>query len=387
MRARPPSAIRLSPMSKALMRRVDPAVVWTAALIASLLPLLAAVDPILRYVHVLAPNNPWAQWSLSPGITVPTLAVVALYIAGNRDTAPGVRDPHPEFRHLAFFGGVAAVFLALQSPIEQISDHSFAVHAVEHMLLRTVGPMLLMLAAPQAALLRGLPGFLRRRVVAPLLSSSPVRALGILGHPAVATLLFIGASDFWMIPHFHDLSLLDEPIHYLWHTTLLLTGLIFFWRLLDPRSHPYGAALGTRLLMFWFAAINDILLGYFLTFKHEVLYHAYDQFGRYWGVAPLTDESLGGLTMWVPGCMMLSIAALLVIYRWTRQEERRAARARGAAVTITADEFILRRRAANRKTAVVLLAFAATVLMIATMSALLNRYSGAAVGIAAMLNR
>lgn len=369
------------------MRRVNPAVVWPAALIASLFPLLAAVDPVLRYAHVLAPHNPWTQWSLSPDIALPTLAIVALYIAGNRDRARPAWDRHPELRHLAFFAGVAAVFLALQSPIEEVADHSFVVHQVEHMLLRTIGPMLLMLAAPQAALLRGLPGFLRRRVMAPLLSSSPIRALAVLGHPAVATILFIGASDFWMIPRFHDLSLVDEPIHYLWHTTLLLSGLIFFWRLLDPRPYPYGASLGARLLMFWFASIGDILLGYFLTFKHEVLYPVYDQLGRYWGMGALNDETLGGLTMWVPGCMMLGLAVIVVIYRWVGQEEHRAARTRRAGVAVTAAELASRRREANRKVALWLVAFAAAVLAIAMMSALFTRYSGGALGVAAMLDR
>jgi hypothetical protein len=57
---------------------------------------------------------------------------------------------------------------------------------------------------------------------------------------AAATLLFIGTTYFWMVPRYHDVAILDEPIHYLWHATLLLSGLVFFWRVLDPR--PYRSA-------------------------------------------------------------------------------------------------------------------------------------------------
>jgi putative membrane protein len=78
-------------------------------------------------------------------------------VMGQRSIRAAEIGRHERLRHLAFFGGLAALFIALQSPIEPISDHLFVAHQVEHMLLRTGAPMLLMLAAPQAALLRGLP--------------------------------------------------------------------------------------------------------------------------------------------------------------------------------------------------------------------------------------
>jgi hypothetical protein len=85
--------------------------------------------------------------------------------------------------------------------------------------------------------------------------------------------------------------------------------------------------------------------------------------------------------------MMLGLAAMVVIYRWVRQEEHRAARSRRATVAVTAAELALSRRAANRKVALWLAAFAAAVLAIAMMSAVLNRYSDSPVGITAALGR
>jgi putative membrane protein len=310
-------------------------------------------------------HDRWAAWPVTPGITLSLVVAACLYIAG-QPRSSSAPDGSAALRHLSFFGGLAALFLALQSPIEPISDHVFIVHQVEHMLLRTVGPMLLMLAAPQAALLRGLPAWMRRGVVTPLLSSRTLRPLGLLGHPAVATVLFVGTTYFWMIPRYHDIAILDEPIHYLWHTTLLLSGLIFFWRIFDPRPSPLGASLGIRLLMFWFASIGNILLGSYLSFKHEVLYHAYDVMGRLWGLSPATDERFGGLTMWIMGGMMFGVTALAVIYRWCRQEERTAARRQADQVEIVrADEFRSRQRSGNRALAFGLLGFAALVCALA----------------------
>lgn len=358
-----------------MMRRVEPGVLWAAAAIGALLPLLAAIDPALHYSHILAGRDPLSRWPLTPGITLGALAAAWLYIAGQR-VAPLMQNNRGRtFRHLAFFGGIAAVFLALQSPIEPVSDHLFIAHQVEHMLLRTVGPMLLMLAMPQAALLRGLPNWARRRVVTPLLASRPVRALGVFGHPAVATVLFIGTTYFWMIPRYHDVAILDEPVHYVWHTTLLLSGLIFFWRIFDPRPAPLGASIPARLYMFGFAAIGNILLGAYLSlFKHSVLYRAYDEVGRLWSIDPLVDERFGGLTMWIPGCMMFAAAAMLMVYRRGLHEDQTAGRRRNEAVA-TASETRARQRQQNRKLALGIVGFAATVLAITFAVAILYHYA------------
>jgi putative membrane protein len=344
--------------------RLDPSLLWPAAAVGGLVAALATIAPLLRLAQLASPAEVWFDWPLTPGITLDILIAAWLYLAGQREPAAG--DRFAALRHLAFFGGLAALFLALESPIEPLSDHLFMAHQVEHMFLRTTAPVLLVLAAPQAALLRGMPDPLRRWVVAPMLGNRFVRALGILGHPAIATALFIGTTYFWMIPRFYDLALLNESVHiYLWHTTLLLSGLIFFWRLLDPRPPPHGAPLGVRLFMFWIASIGNILLGSYLTFKDQALYHAYDEAGRLFGFSAVTDEKFGGLVMWIPGSMMFCMTGILMIFRWAQQEERHWVR-RGSigAEVVTAAAFRRQRRPANRKMAFGLVCFMATVLAI-----------------------
>src|SRR6185437_12123277 len=78
--------------------------------------------------------------------------------------------------------------------------------------------------------------------------------------------------------------------------------------------------------MFWCAAMGNIVLGAFLTFKNAPLYHAYDMMGRMFGLNAMTDEQIGGLTMWIPGCMMFALSAILILHRWGIDEERAADR-------------------------------------------------------------
>lgn len=367
--------------------RFNPSVLWPAALVAGLTLALATIDPLLHLEHLTRRHDPWLVWPLTPGITLSILLAACLYVAGQptvERTAAAPGDPYAALRHCAFFGGLAALFLALQSPIEPISDHLFLVHQIEHMLLRTAAPMLLVLSMPQAAVLRGMPSWLRRYVVTPVFRNRGVRALGILGHPASATILFIGMTYFWMIPRYHDLAILDEPVHYLWHTSLLLSGLIFFWRILDPRPHPRSASLGGRLYMFWLASAGNILLGSYLSFKHQVLYHAYDEMGRLGSISPATDENLGGLIMWIPGSMMFVGTAMLMIYRWAQAEERNLARGGGGEV-VTRAEIMQRQRSANRKMAFGLVCFMITVLVITFTTVLVYHIGGQSRGLAAVL--
>lgn len=278
-------------------------------------PVVLLATPALAHGgHVHPGTDPWTLWQLSPEILLGLAIAGLIYWRGSRHGLVEER-----WRIAAFFGGLLALFIALISPVERLADHIFAVHQVEHMLLRTVAPMLLFLSRPQAAMVRGLPDGVSKFFA----GTGWLRGLvDALRFPPLATFLFLLASYFWMLPRFHDMAILDEPIHYMWHISLLVTGLIFFSVIFDRRTAPQGPGLGTRLGMFVFAALGNIVLGAFLTFKTVPLYPAYLALGHMWHVSMLTDEQTGGIIMWIPGTMMFAISAIVVIHRWGSEEER-----------------------------------------------------------------
>jgi putative membrane protein len=336
---------------------------------------LAAVAPLVisstAFAHgdeIHAGEPIMAMWQFEPEIVAGLLIAAALYTSGIQRGSAG-----KWWRHALFFAGLAALALALLSPIEPLADHVFAIHQIEHMLLRSIGPMLILLSQPQGALMRGMPDWLRRRAFGPLVASRAVRrTFGFLSQPVIATVLFVGISWFWMIPHWHDIAILNEPIHYTWHATLLISGLFFFSTIFDPRPAPPGPRLGTRLIMFWCAAMGNILLGAFLTFKSVPIYHAYDVMGRMFGLDAATDEQIGGLTMWIPGCMMFAVSVILILHRWGVDEERAVERRRRMG---TVEAHAARQAAnlsrSNRAMAVGLGSFAFLVLFVALTSAVL----------------
>jgi putative membrane protein len=321
------------------------------------------------------------DWDFEPDIVIVTLVACAVYGAGIM-RRPAAEDALRLWRHGAYFTGVAAVFLSLVSPIDALADHLFWVHQIQHMLLRMIGPMLIALSAPQAMLIAGLPSGLRRGALAPFMAAGALRAVfSFLSNAAVVTILFIAALYVWQYPPFHNTAILNDGVHYVMHVTMLAAGLLFWWRVFDPRPAPMGLRYGTRLMMLWIVTLTQIGLGAYITLKSEVLYPAYDSVGRLFGMTPLADELIGGFIIWVPSSMMCLLAAILVIHMWgvqeTRADKKRLTWTGDAALyPTTGAELVARARPRNRMLAVGVAAFAISVFGLATFVGVLNHLNG-----------
>jgi len=289
---------------------------------------LAGTGNASAHVAARLEESPWATWTLTPDIVIGTLVFAGLYIAGIRRLRHK-SDRMRNLRHVSFLAGVATIFLALQSPIDALGEHNFLVHQIQHILLRMLAPMLLMLAAPQAALVAGMPAWGKRRIVAPVIESNGLRGVfAALAHPVPVTVLFVAALYVWQIPRLHAAALLNDYVHYSMHATMLFAGMLFFWRVFDARPALKSTGFGTRVVMLFFVMISQIMLGSYLTLKGQVLYPVYDQIGRVGAASALADEMLGGVVVWIPSSMMAVAAMVLVIRRWGHQEEREEGRRR-----------------------------------------------------------
>src|SRR5713226_3924943 len=115
------------------------------------------------------------SWPFDPWLLVALLVCAGIYLRGwlalrRRDS----RRWHGG--HVAaFLGGLAAIYLALASPIEPFAALLLQVHMVQHLLLMMVAPPLLWLGAPLFPWLRGLPRPIRTYWIAPLFRAPSIR--------------------------------------------------------------------------------------------------------------------------------------------------------------------------------------------------------------------
>lgn len=235
------------------------------------------------------------------------------------------------WRQVSFYSGLVAFLVALQSPLDAIAGRLFAGHQVQHLLLRMIGPMLLALALPGPALLRGLPSLVRSRVVRPLLRTRVLHWTRLTTtHPVLVTILDLGTLFFWQVPRFHDASVLDDAVHYAMHATMLLSGLLFWWCILSPHRFPFGWRFGARIVILWISVVANIVLGIYVFLEDRVLYRSYDALGRVFAIDAGLDQQVGGLILWIPPSMMTVVALLIVISRWMHANRAPAAAATGA---------------------------------------------------------
>lgn len=252
----------------------------------------ATLDACLR-------SWPWDPWLLAT-----CLVSVAIYYRGWRQLGRRDRERWHGGRFASFVAGVAAVYLALASPIEPLASLLLEVHMVQHLLLIMVAPPLVWLAAPMFPLLRGLPRSARNVWIMPLMSSRELRGLFyFLTHPLPALVVFIAATWLWHIPAAYELALRSPAWHYVQHVCFLMSGLVFWYPVVRPfPSRPRWSVW----LLFPYLILADIqntVLSALLTFSYRVLYPYYAEVPRIANITPLDDQSTAGLIMWVPGSL------------------------------------------------------------------------------------
>jgi cytochrome c oxidase assembly factor CtaG len=257
-----------------------------------------------------------SSWSVQPA-TSAALAVCGLvYARGWRILRRAAPARFPPWRLGAFLAGLAALWLAISSPLDTLSGFLLAAHMVQHLLLLAVAPVLLLLAAPLLPLLRGLPRRLVREALGPFLAWPALRRLGAgLTHPVPGWLVMTFTLGSWNLPGPFDLALRSPGWHKAEHACFLAAALLFWWPVLSPwpsrRQWPIWAA---PLYLLAGDAVNSVLSA-ILTFSDRVLYPVYASAPRLSGLSALDDQMAAGLIMWIPGSMIFLIPAVVIVVK------------------------------------------------------------------------
>jgi cytochrome c oxidase assembly factor CtaG len=246
-----------------------------------------------------------ASWPFRPWFAASLLFAAVVYVRGWR--VYHRRDPErwPVGRPIAFIGGLAAIYLALASPIEPFAALMLSVHMVQHLLLMMAAPPLIWLGNPLLPLVRGLPEPVRTYWVAPLLQCVWLRRVfSTLTKPVVSISVFLIATWMWHTPVFYDLALESPWWHYIQHVSFLAGGLLFWFPVIRP--YPFRPSWPLWLLLPYLLAadLSNTLLSALLTFSDRILYFHYAAIPPVSGVSALEDQSTAGVMMWVPGSLV-----------------------------------------------------------------------------------
>jgi putative membrane protein len=317
---------RVSPSSRSadeFRRRAREAVAY-ALLAASAI----AAEVGAAWAHAgepLAPHDLGAAWFEDPW----ALAVIGgaswLYARGTGRLwrRAGVGRGIPRWRFWCYAGGIAALFVALVSPLDPLGGALFSAHMVQHELLILVAAPLLILGTPVVAGLWAFPRGSRRRL-GRWVRVHPVRsAWRAVTHPLSAWTLHAAALWLWHAPRLYDAALTSAGIHAAQHLSFFGTALLFWWPLLQ--ASPYRRlGHGLAVLYLFTTAVHGSALGAFLSLSTRPWYPSYAEGAALWGMTALQDQQLGGLIMWIPFGSLYTFAAIALLGHWLTQQEERA---------------------------------------------------------------
>ena len=263
-----------------------------------------------------------SHWTWDPIVLLPLLFISVAYIAGRRRLriqAPGAMAAGRTFYMAA---ALITLFLALVSPIDTYATDLLSIHMAQHLLLMMVAAPLLLLANPMATILWGLPAAWRLDVGRRFTRHGFLRRLlQVLTRPRLAWFTFAGVTYLWHIPNAYDTALRYQSIHYLQHLTMFGAGLLFWWPVIGAPPVRSRLSYPARWVYLLLAAAQTVPLGIMLTFSSTVWFPSYTFTTAAWGIAPLEDQHLGGLIMWVGGKTIHVLALTVLFFAWCHHEE------------------------------------------------------------------
>ncbi|MDQ6748401.1 MAG: cytochrome c oxidase assembly protein [Candidatus Dormibacteraeota bacterium] len=208
-----------------------------------------------------------------------------------------------------FFAGLAAVAVAVASPIDTLAERSLSAHMVQHVLLLSVAGPLLALGAPLPTLLWALPRSSRGRALSARrrLQASHDRHFPIW----VAALLAVQAAVMWSwhLPDAYQAALRNPAIHSVEHLSFLLTSTAAWWSVVTGRRSRRGAAAIAALM----GSVPGIMLGSAMVLAPNPWYRFYLTTTA---ASALIDQQVAGVIMWAFGGMATVIVGAGLFAAW-----------------------------------------------------------------------
>ena len=231
------------------------------------------------------PGGLMERFNLDPVLIAVLVAVAAIHIRHN------YRSGRSTSAAAAGWAVAAAAFI---SPLCALSVSLFSARVAQHMILLLVAAPLIAASLPDWGALK--------------------RPLMLWGSSAA----FFTALWFWHMPVPYEATFGSAFLYWLMHLSLFGSGMALWAALLRQHS-PQALAAGML------TSIHMGLLGAIIALASWPMYRPHYATTEAWGLTPLADQQLGGVLMWVPGCLLfLWVALRSLAAMWRTMDEAAA---------------------------------------------------------------
>jgi putative membrane protein len=253
------------------------------------------------------------SWSAPLGVDLALCVTLLVYARGWFRLRSVIPNLISLWRFAAFIAGLVFVWIAIGSRLNAFDDALLTVHMLQHLLLMSIAPALILLGAPQLPLLHGLPRSFACSVVSPILRSSPVKRAGhLIASPAFCWLAAALALIGWHVPAVFQLALRWNWLHEIEHACFLGAGLLFWWPVIQPWPSVARWQRWSIPLYLFCATLPCDALSAFLAFCDRVVYSSYLSAPRVFAWSPLEDQQFAAALMWVAVTIILVAPAVVI---------------------------------------------------------------------------
>jgi cytochrome c oxidase assembly factor CtaG len=247
---------------------------------------------------VLAAPSPYAwQADFDTTVVIPALALLYLFLVGRYGAS--------RTRILSFAGSLALLAVAFWTPLHHLGLHYLlTAHLLQNVILAEWAPLLAVFGLSPA-------------IAAAFSRSKPWRGLV---HPAVALPLWVVNYFAWHAPPVYDYALEHQSwLIHVEHACYFATGLLMWWPLVH--DVPLRLASGARAAYAFAAFVLAAPLGLLLALVPRPVYDYYlSAPRRVWGLSPLADQQVAGVTMASEQAIVLFVVFLFWFRRFLAEE-------------------------------------------------------------------
>ena len=235
--------------------------------------------------------DPYA-WSWNPEALVAIPAMTAVYVYGVR------RHGASRWRIGCFAAAVLLLLTVTITPLETIAlEYLLSIHLLQNVVLAEWAPFLIALAVP------------------PRLAARLPRV------PAVPALLaWVVNYAVWHLPWAYDAALRHpHTLLHLEHALYFVTGVLLWWPVVHG-DHSPGFKAGYLFAAFALASP----IGLLLALIPEPIYDYYVEAPELWGLSPLTDQQIAGVSMSLEQAAVFFAAFAVFFARFLREQDAAA---------------------------------------------------------------
>ncbi|MFY9910043.1 MAG: cytochrome c oxidase assembly protein [Candidatus Sulfotelmatobacter sp.] len=198
----------------------------------------------------------------------------------------------------SFVCGLSFIWIATASPLAVLDHEMLTAHMVQHLLLMTLAPPLILLGMPRKRLAHGLLRHFSQAIGRPLRSEPMQQLASVVTHPALCWFAATGTLVVWHIPSVFMVGMRSQTWHGIEQASFLLTGLLFWRPVVQPWPHVSKWPESSMLLYLFLATLPCDILSGFLVFCDRVVYPVFLSSPHSFGLSALEDQQFAGALMW-----------------------------------------------------------------------------------------